>query len=33
MVLSFLAKGRLAHVVDGDTDWGWGAVVDYKVGR
>jgi hypothetical protein len=31
VVLSFLAKGRLARVVDGDTDWGWGAVVDYKV--
>uniref|UniRef100_I2CQP2 ATP-dependent RNA helicase DOB1 n=1 Tax=Nannochloropsis gaditana (strain CCMP526) TaxID=1093141 RepID=I2CQP2_NANGC len=35
IVLSFLKKGRLAYVVEetpeGKRDWGWGAVVGYKV--
>ena len=28
--LPFLSPGRLARVREGDTDWGWGVVVNYQ---
>eukprot|EP01134_Creolimax_fragrantissima_P002946 CFRG2946T1 len=29
-VVPFLQPGRLAHVVDGETDWGWGCIVNFQ---
>lgn len=29
-VLQFLNPGRLAHIVDGPDDWGWGVVVNFQ---
>lgn len=31
VLLLFITRGRLVRVKDGKDDWGWGAVIDYKV--
>lgn len=28
--VQFLNPGRLAHVVDGEDDWGWGVIVNFQ---
>jgi ATP-dependent RNA helicase DOB1 len=29
-ILPFIIPGRLVHIVDGKTDWGWGVVLNYQ---
>lgn len=29
-ILPFIIPGRLVHIVDGATDWGWGVVLNYQ---
>lgn len=29
-LLQFLVPGRLVHIINGDVDWGWGVLVNYR---
>lgn len=29
-ILPFIQPGRLVHIVDGETDWGWGIIIHYQ---